>query len=63
MRKILIFMLALALLLGSTLPVFAYSDVVWSRDTTLGGFINHCNVGIVRTGVTLSFKEYRPDPQ
>jgi hypothetical protein len=63
MKKILSLILAGVLTLSLGLPALAYGDVTWSEDTTLTAFINRYDNATVGAGVTLTMKEYAPDPQ
>lgn len=63
MRRILTLLLALVLVFAAAVPVFAAGDVTWSKDTTLTKFINAYDNATVKSGVTVTMKEMKPDPQ
>ena len=63
MRKFITLTVAAALVLSMAVPVFAASDVTWSTDTTLTKFINAYDNATVKAGVTVTMKEFKPDPQ
>ena len=63
MKKTVSIALALMLALLSAVPAFAAGDVTWSKDTTLTNFINRYDNATVKAGVTLTMKEFKPDPQ
>lgn len=61
-KKLLALTLTLMLTLLSAVPVLAYSDVTWSSDTTLTQFGYDVENAVVKSGVTVTLKEYTPDP-
>jgi len=61
-KKIISALLALILALLSAVPAMAYSDVTWSKDTTITQFTFNVDNAIVKNGVTVTMKEYTPDP-
>ena len=63
MKKLTSLLLALCLAFALAAPAWAASDVVWSQDTTLTRFINRYDNATVKAGVTLTMKEFQPDPQ
>lgn len=63
MRKVFTLIVALAMALTLSIPAFAAGDVVWEKDTKLTSFINRYNNATVKAGVTLTMKEFHPDPQ
>jgi len=63
MRKTFRLILAIAVIFSLTVPVFAASDITWDKDTTLTKFINAYDNVTVKSGVTITMKEFKPDPQ
>jgi hypothetical protein len=65
MRRLITVMLLGAFLMTffPALPVQAASDVVWTSDTTLTKFINRYNNCTIKAGVTVTMKQFSPDPQ
>lgn len=63
-RKLMSLILALALCLSMAPAAWAYSDKVFSQDTTLPGQMgfNYDNV-VVKAGVTVTFRDFGRDPQ
>ncbi|MCR5032109.1 MAG: hypothetical protein K6A92_04530 [Lachnospiraceae bacterium] len=64
-RKCLTVLISFILLLTliPALPVQAAGDVVFSSNTTLSRFINRYNNVTIKSGVTVTFKTFTPDPQ
>lgn len=62
-RKVCSLFLVLILALSLSAPALAAGDVTWSKDTTLTSFINRYDNATVKAGVTLTMKEFKPDPQ
>ncbi len=62
-RRIFAIILALSLALAAAAPVFAMSDATYSSDATLTNFINRFNNVVIKSGVTLTMKDFKPDPQ
>ena len=62
-RKLFTRLLTLTLALSLSVPALAAGDVTWSKDTTLTSFINRYDNATVKAGVTLTMKEFQPDPQ
>ncbi len=57
------YILSLALVMAAVMPAFATGDTVFSRDTTLTKFINRYNRVTIKSGVTITMNEMKPDPQ
>lgn len=63
-RRILALVMAFALVFSlSGITASAAGDIVWTQDTTLQNFINAYNNATVKAGVTLTMREFKPDPQ
>ncbi len=62
MKRACSILLALLLAALAAVPAFAYSDVVWSKDTTITQFGYDVDNAVVKSGVTVTLKEYSPDP-
>lgn len=62
-RRFSALLLALALTLGMAAPALAYGDVTFTKDTTLTSLVNRYDNVTVKAGVTVTMKEFKPDPQ
>jgi hypothetical protein len=61
-KRLISFLLALTLCLGLCVPALAYDDKVYDKDTLISTFgVEYDNV-VVKSGVTVTFKDRKPDP-
>ncbi len=63
MKKLISALLVFVMLCSLAVPALAYSDATFTKNTTLTSFINRYDNVTVKAGVTLTMKEFKPDPQ